>query len=103
MYFKIAVIGGGDTVVGFKALGLEAFPVSSPGEAEQMLRTLAKSAEYAIIYLEEDLASELSDEIAKYKNCVTPAIILIPGRNGSLGIGKAALHDAVMRAIGTDV
>ena len=32
-----------------------------------------------------------------------PAIILIPGREGSLGIGKAALQDAVERAVGIDI
>ena len=40
--YKIAVIGGGDTVTGFKALGLDTFPVSGPEEATRTLRNLAK-------------------------------------------------------------
>ena len=101
--YKIAVIGGEDTVTGFKAIGLDTFPVLKAAEAGRILHEIARSSEYAIIYLEEDLAAELSAEIAKYKNDVTPAIILIPGRGGALGIAQAALHDSVIRAIGTDI
>lgn len=101
--YKIAVIGGGDTVTGFKALGLDAFPVAGADDAARTLRELASGEEYAIIYIEETFAAELSAEIAKYENNVTPAIILIPGRDGPLGIAQSALHDSVIRAIGTDI
>ena len=37
---KIAVIGGRDTVMGFKALGLDTFPAETPGEAGKLLRQL---------------------------------------------------------------
>jgi len=57
----------------------------------------------AIIYIEETLAAGLSAEIDRFKNSVRPAIILIPGREGSTGKGLTALHEAVKRAIGTDI
>lgn len=104
--YKIAVIGGPDTVMGFKALGLETFPVSGTDEAKHVLHQLTSidsDVEYAIIYLEETLALALSAEIDKFKNSVTPAVILIPGREGSTGQGLTALHEAVKRAIGTDI
>ena len=41
-------------------------------------------------------------EIDKFKDDPTPAIILIPGREGSLGLGQAALKDAIERAVGAD-
>lgn len=101
---KIAVIGGSDTVMGFKALGLETCPVDNRDEALRELKRMAHdSTEYAIIYIEENLAQELSAEIEKYKDRPSPAIILIPGRDGSLGIGQKALNDAVERAVGTIV
>lgn len=104
--FKIAVIGGADTVIGFKALGLDTFPVSGADNAKHILHHLTSAdadVNYAIIYIEENLACALSSEIAKFKSCVTPALILIPGREGSTGQGLTALHDAVKRAIGTDI
>ena len=101
---KIAVIGGRETVMGFKALGLEAFAVENAQEALGVLKKLAReSDEYAIIYIEENLASALEHEIARYKDSPSPAIILIPGREGRLGLGQSALKAAVERAVGTNI
>ena len=102
---KIAVIGSRDTVMGFKALGLDTFPAETPGEAGKLLRQLtrASEAEYAIIYIEENLAAQIQNEIDRFKDSPSPAIILIPGREGSTGLGLQALHDAVERAVGTNI
>ena len=53
--------------------------------------------------LREQLAQQLTAEIARYKDAPLPAVILIPGKTGSLGIAGAALHDAVERAVGADI
>ena len=101
---KIAVVGGAETVMGFKALGLEACPVANAEEARETLRRLTKDSEdYAIIYVEENLAQELQHEIDKFKDVPKPAIILIPGREGALGLGQTALKAAVERAVGSDI
>ena len=101
---KIAVIGGRETVMGFTVLGLEAYPGADAAEAKSVLRSLTREREdVAIIYIEENLAAELSSEIDKYKDSPMPAIILIPGREGSLGLGLSALNAAVERAIGTNI
>ena len=90
--------------MGFKALGLEAFAVENAQEGLAALRKLTReSDDYAIIYIEENLAAELEHEIARYKDSPTPAIILIPGREGSLGLGQNALKAAVERAVGTNI
>ena len=55
--FKIGVIGGRETVMGFKALGLDVYPVESAEEARHTLREITgDSDEYAILYVEENLA-----------------------------------------------
>ena len=101
---RIAVIGGRETVMGFKALGLEAYPVDTAEEGLKTLRSLTREHDdYAIIYIEENLAAQLSHEIDKFKDSPTPAIILIPGREGSLGLGQSALRAAVERAVGTNI
>ena len=90
--------------MGFKALGLEAVAVENAQEGLAALRKLTReSDDYAIIYIEENLAAELEHEIARYKDSPTPAIILIPGRDGSLGLGQTALQEAVERAVGSDI
>lgn len=101
---KIAVIGGRETVMGFKALGLDAYPVTDAAEAKKVLRSLTRDSEdHAIIYIEENLAVELQSEINAFKDSPTPAIILIPGREGPLGLGQSALNAAVERAVGTNI
>ena len=101
---KIAVIGGPETVMGFKALGPEACPVANAEEARKTLRHLTRDSEdYAIIYIEENLAAELQHEIDRFKDSPTPAIILIPGREGPLGLGQRALVEAVERAVGSNI
>lgn len=91
--------------MGFKALGLDVFPVEE-AEAKETLRELAKGAggvNYAIIYVEENLAQACQTEIDKYKDKIAPAIILIPGKDGPLGLGQNALRAAVERAVGSDI
>lgn len=100
--YKIAVMGDMDSVLGFKALGLEVCPVNTPEEGHEALHRMAKE-NYAIIYMTEQLAAKLSSDIARYKDALTPAIILIPGKEGSLGIGMANVKNAVERAVGADI
>ena len=90
--------------MGFKALGLDTFPVASAEEAVKVLRSITRERDdYAILYIEEDLAAQMEHEIDKFKDSPTPAIILIPGREGSLGLGLNALRSAVERAVGTNI
>lgn len=103
--YKIAVIGGSDSVIGFKALGLDAFPVEDTAEAKAVLHRIAQpgEVEYSIIYLEESLAKDMTSDVRKYDEKPSPAIILIPGRDGSAGLGLAALKEAVEKAVGSDI
>lgn len=104
LMFKIGVMGGPDTVIGFKALGLDTFAVDNKDEAKRIMNKITDAdSEYAIIYLEENLAEALSNEIKRVKDRPTPAIILIPGREGSIGLGQSALKAAVERAVGTNI
>lgn len=100
--YKIAVLGDRDSVLGFKALGLDAFFVEGSDEARHTLHKLAHD-DYAIVYITEQLASLIPADIARYKTETTPAVILIPGKTGSLGLGAQALQTAIERAVGADI
>ena len=93
--YRIAVVGEKDSVLGFQALGLDVFPAGGADQARTALHRLAKE-NYAVIYLTEQLA-------ARYTDALTPAIILIPGKEGSLGIGMRSIQQAVERAVGADI
>lgn len=100
--YKIAALGDRDSVLGFKALGLDVFPAESPEKAKEILHRLAKE-DYAVVYLTEQLAVHMQAELERYKDDLTPAVILIPGKEGSLGIGMANVKRAVERAVGADI
>jgi V/A-type H+-transporting ATPase subunit F len=99
---RIAVVGDWNSILGFRALGLETVPVKDVQEAKEAVRRLAKE-DCAVIYLTEQLAKDMTDTLRRYKDALRPAIILIPGREGSLGIGKSNIESAIKRAIGTDI
>ena len=102
--YKIAVLGSRDTVIGFKALGLDTFYIADASEAAEKFQSLTNSEDkYAIIYIEENFYPALKDSIDKYKDLPTPAIILIPGRGSTSELGQAALKAAVERAVGADI
>ena len=100
--YKIAVLGDKDSVLGFKALGLEAVTVDTVDQAKAALHRMAKE-DYAVIYITETFAAGMTPDIQHYKDELKPAVILIPGREGSLGIGKTNLQKAIERAVGADI
>lgn len=100
--YPIAVIGDWESVMGFRALGLDTYPVTSVEEAKKCVHELAKT-DCAVIYLTEALAKDMEDVLSRYKDELRPAIILIPGREGSLGIGKNNIQRAIERAVGADI
>ena len=100
--YKIAVLGDYDSIYGFATLGLDTYPAYDPTEAVRTLRRLA-DGNYAVIYITEALAAEIDEELNRYRSQRLPAIILIPGREGSLGIGKSNIQSAIERAVGADI
>ena len=100
--YKIAVMGDKDSVYGFATLGMDTYPFDDALEAARKLRELAEN-EYAVIYLTEALADKISSEVAKYREQMLPAIILIPGVSGNTGAGIAGVKQSVEQAVGSDI
>ena len=100
--YKIGVLGDRDSILGFKALGVDVFTAGDAQEARPVLRRLAEE-EYAVIYITENLAVDMEKEIESFKDSVIPAVIIIPGKDGQLGIGMMNLKNAVERAVGINI
>lgn len=99
--YKIGVMGDHDSIYGFAALGFDTFPVEGD-EARKTLKELAES-DYAVIYITEKLAKELSEQLDRYRDKLTPAIIQIPGVSGNTGEGVRDVHLSVEKAVGSDI
>lgn len=100
--YKLAVLGDRESILGYKTLGFEVCPAEDEEAGKRELKRLAQEGT-AIIYITEQLACRMNDEIEKYKDLPIPAIILIPGKEGSLGIGMKGVHSSVERAVGADI
>ena len=57
--YSIAVVGDWESVMGFRALGLDTYPVTSLEEARKTVHDLAKT-DCAVIYLTETLAKNMA-------------------------------------------
>lgn len=101
--YKIGIIGDRDSVLGFMALGFSVHEAQGSEDAAEKLHALAKSGEYGVIFVTEDLAMAMEGDIAKYKDMPLPAITVIPGGSGSTGYGMANIKSAVERAVGADI
>ncbi len=99
---KIGVVGDSDSILGFKALGLDVYPVSGADDTSATIFQLAASG-YAIIFVTEQAAESAAEMIDRYKTSPFPAIIPIPGNRGATGIGLKNIRANVEKAIGADI
>ena len=100
--YRAAVIGDRDSIYGFSALGLDVNIVEHGEDARPIFKKLS-TGEYAIIFITEYLAEELSEEIEKLSENPTPAVIPIPGVTGNTGCGIKAVKSSVEKAVGSDI
>ena len=109
--YKIAIVGPLDTVSGFKALGVDSFPAQTAAEALAQLKQIKdqttnpdSESKYAVVCVIEDLVSDVDQaEYAKVVNGPLPAVVLLPGPEGSSGFAVERLRSLAERAIGASV
>ena len=100
--YKIAALGDKDSIYGFASLGVNIFPADGAAEGTKILRGLAE-ADYAVIYITEQLAAEMSAELERYASRPLPAIIPSPGVRGNTGLGLDNVSKFVEKAVGSDI
>lgn len=100
--YKAGVIGDRETVMGFRALGLTTMVAENEQDATVAVHSLARE-KHAVIYITEQLAALIPNMLAGFTDDPQCAIIPIPSKEGSLGIGLGEMHRAVERAVGADI
>lgn len=100
--FDVAVVGDKDSVLAFKALGIDVFTVVEADEARRVVDTIARKR-YGVIFVTEQIAEKIPDTIERYDDQLVPAIILIPSNQGTLNIGMSRIDDNVEKAIGSNI
>ena len=102
MYKKIGVVGDKDSVLAFKAIGIDVFPVVEADEARIAVDKMAMNG-YAVIFITEQVAVTIEETIERYNKQMLPAVILIPSNQGTLNIGSKRISDSVEKAVGVNI
>lgn len=97
---KMAILGEGDSVLAFKAGGVDAYYASDREEAKDLLRKLAK--EYGVIFITESLAASMDDLLKKFNAQPYPVIVPLPSDDGS-GYAQSKLRERMEKALGVDI
>lgn len=102
---KISVIGDSTTVLGFKLAGVkETVETQDPSKALEDLRRLFKDKEIGLIIITEKLADKLREEIDKLtEGVVTPLIVEIPDKSGTIERKVDPIKELVRRAVGVEI
>ena len=109
--YKIAIVGPLDTVSGFKALGVDSFRANTAEEALAQLKKIkdqtvdpASDTKYAVVCMIEDLVSDIDQtEYAKVVEGALPAVVLLPGPEGSNGFAVERLRKLAEKAVGSAI
>lgn len=100
--FKVGVIGDKDSVLAFKALGVDVFTVWEEEEARKTVDTMARN-NYGVIFITEQIANLIPDTVDRYDKEIIPAVILIPSNQGTLNIGMDRINENVEKAVGSNI
>jgi V/A-type H+-transporting ATPase subunit F len=97
---KIAVVGDGTSVAGFRPLGFACHAVRRAEDARHLWPQLA-SGEYAVVLVTEPVWAAIADLAAEVSDSAVPAVTVIPGAGSRGGVGQEKLDSAIERALGT--
>lgn len=106
--YKIAIIGPSDTISGLRALGVVAFPATTAEEVLEQLRDIKRQATdgagYAVVCVIESLVKDVDQgEYAKVVAGPLPAVVLLPGPEGSQGFALQRLRALAEQAVGSAI
>lgn len=109
--YSIAIIGPLNTVSGFRALGIDAFAAVTADEALAQLKRIKQQTVdpaapkcYAVVCIIEELMADVDQaEYAKIVAGPLPAVVVLPGPEGSKGFAIQRLRSLAEKAVGASI
>jgi vacuolar-type H+-ATPase subunit F/Vma7 len=106
--YHIAIIGPNEIVSGFKALGIDTFNADSSDSLLSTLRLIksegSNKKQYAVVCVIESLLRDVDmNEYNKIVNGPLPAVVSLPGPDGSTGFALDRLRSLAERAVGSSI
>ncbi|MEW6553522.1 MAG: V-type ATP synthase subunit F [Actinomycetota bacterium] len=98
---KVAMIGGFTSVAGFRALGVDVYPVASPQDGPEAWSALA-SEDYAVVMITEPVYEVLLERVPDFPALEDlPVVLAVPSVSGSTGLSKTRIRKRVEKALGS--
>lgn len=98
----MAAVGCTEEIYLFNAVGIATILAKTPVDADQKIFELVQAG-CKIIYLTEELYTQMKETLEKYAKSAFPIIIPIPSLAGSTGVGVKKVRSNVEKAIGMDI
>jgi V/A-type H+-transporting ATPase subunit F len=99
---EIAFLGDIDSVLGFRALGIETVIPESHDDARVQFVKLVKE-KYSVIMITEDMLDHLHEQIEETVHKAIPSVIVLPGITGTQKRGEDTIRELIIRAVGIDL
>ncbi|MCD4776319.1 MAG: hypothetical protein K8S15_09760 [Candidatus Aegiribacteria sp.] len=99
---KIAFLGDTDSVLGFRALGVETVVPENEADARTEFARLVKE-KTSIIMITEDMMDCLQEQIEETVLAAIPSVVVLPGIKGTQKRGEDTIRELIIRAVGVDL
>jgi vacuolar-type H+-ATPase subunit F/Vma7 len=103
MQGKVAILGSGDFVMPYSALGVDCFAVEDKGE--QIVQAAQKiiDEKYAMIIIAETVAPAAQQVFERFATKTVPCVLVVPFTTESEGFATESLSRLLKIATGIDI
>jgi len=99
---KVAIVGDKTSVLGFKALGVDTYPLERPEDGRDLWSQI-REQDYGVIFVTEPVYEVMEDLFGEIFEQVTPAVTIIPATTGVTGLGMERIRKTIEKAVGADI
>jgi V/A-type H+-transporting ATPase subunit F len=99
---EIAFLGDADSVLGFRALGVETIVPDDADDARKQFERLVKQ-KTSVIMITEKMMDCLQEQMEEVVHMTIPAVVVLPGITGTLKRGEDTIRELIIRAVGVDL
>ena len=101
--YKIKFIGPKYLMDPLTILGIEVYPADSGSEARSALAAAAGNGQPALIFITENISTDLGREIDSLNQDTNINVVLIPDNQGSIGLSRTMVNDLIKNSIGAEI
>jgi V/A-type H+-transporting ATPase subunit F len=100
---KVVAVGERDSIIGFKAVGVELESVKSSSEVDAVLKRLSQDASVGLILITETIAEGCFDAISSFRDESPVVILIVPSHLPSKHISMQEMKRDIEKAVGIDM